>query len=605
MQIRRLTFTRFRRFEQFVWHPQPGINCLVGPGDSGKTTVLEAIGRATSPGPPGPASEHDYWRRHTEDEFEMELVLGNLSKPLLGAYAVAPLWGWKGPGEDLLDAPVDDTEAVFVLVVRGTADLEVEHRLRSPKGDELNFSSAQRGLLGLCRIGEMRGSSREFRMARGSLLERVLGREDVRGATARAMREASRDLNLSENIKQGLADLGTRLQREGVTAETARLEVLSPPGQSLLGLLGLALGEPGEAVPLAYSGQGAQRLASFVLATSLTDAPALVVMDELEVGLEPYRQRLLVGRLRDLVEKSDGQAFLTTHSPTVLAELEIGELHRLYVAPATDIPPTNSGLAAVEGPVVAEASVRASTVPQARIQSLSSALKRTVREDPEVLLCRLPVVCEGQTELQLLRELLDALILTPGTTLAALGVRLVDGRGQPQAFDVIAGLLEADFRVGAFLDVENEHSGRRDRLEGDGRVALGSFRARCTEEALAQRLPEALLDELVDVGSEHVPGIGHGRRQHLNSELGQPGELSPSELASDKGWAAVRTALGSAAAKQGWFKQREAAHWLARWLADGRLPAPMRANLSAFWADLSRWAHLTAEAEPPDDRPEQ
>lgn len=51
MLIRRVTLRRFRQFENFVWEPQPGINCLVGPGDSGKTTVLEAIARVTSPAP--------------------------------------------------------------------------------------------------------------------------------------------------------------------------------------------------------------------------------------------------------------------------------------------------------------------------------------------------------------------------------------------------------------------------------------------------------------------------------------------------------------------------------------------------------------------------
>jgi putative ATP-dependent endonuclease of OLD family len=399
-------------------------------------------------------------------------------------------------------------------------------------------------------------------------------------------------LDLSESVEKGLAALGTRLRLEGVTAEAARLEVLSPPGQSLLGLLGLALGEPGEAVPLAYSGQRTQRLASFVLATALADAPALMVMDELEVGLEPYRQRLLVQRLRELVDKSDGQAFLTTHSPTVLAELGIEELHRLYVPPAAEVvSPGATGLvAATEPAAVAPTPDRIAS--QVRIRSLSSDLAKTVREDPEVLLCRLPVVCEGR---------MDALILTAGTTLAALGVLLVDGGGQPQAFNVVDALRKTDFQVGAFLDEEAEHSGRRQRLDGDDGAALASFGRRCTEEALAEHLPEALLDELVEVGNDQVPGIGHGRRQHLNSELGTPGGLSPTELAGHHGWPAVRQGIGRAAAKHNWFKQAGTARALALWLADGRLPEPMRANLADFWSALSPWARLTVTSDPSDD----
>lgn len=41
--IRRLTIERFRGIEGLVWHPSPGLNVLLGGGDVGKTTILEAI----------------------------------------------------------------------------------------------------------------------------------------------------------------------------------------------------------------------------------------------------------------------------------------------------------------------------------------------------------------------------------------------------------------------------------------------------------------------------------------------------------------------------------------------------------------------------------
>ncbi len=327
MLILRLTLRRFRQFKDFTWEPSAGINCLVGPGDGGKTTLLEAIGRATSPAPYGPAAEHDYYRRRTDDGFEIELVLGALDDRLKGMYRPPPLWGWVGPGKPLRDAPVD-AEAALVVLVRGTPDLELEHRVRSPDGDELFFSADKRRELGLCRVGDTRGSAREFRMARGSLVERTLGRDEVRGAAASAVREASKLLDIPSEVVDRLDELASRLRGDGLVADTVTLELLSPPGQSLLGLLGLALGERGEAIPLSQSGQGTQRLASFILARALALSPALVVIDEVEVGLEPYRRRLLVQRLRKLLE-TGGQAFITTHSSTVLSELDIAEVHRL------------------------------------------------------------------------------------------------------------------------------------------------------------------------------------------------------------------------------------------------------------------------------------
>ena len=42
-QIAKIEIHNFRGIRQLIWLPKPGINCLVGPGDCGKSTVLQAI----------------------------------------------------------------------------------------------------------------------------------------------------------------------------------------------------------------------------------------------------------------------------------------------------------------------------------------------------------------------------------------------------------------------------------------------------------------------------------------------------------------------------------------------------------------------------------
>jgi putative ATP-dependent endonuclease of OLD family len=49
--IRRLTIDRFRGIEKLVWYPELGVNVLLGGGDVGKTTVLDAIALLLSPTP--------------------------------------------------------------------------------------------------------------------------------------------------------------------------------------------------------------------------------------------------------------------------------------------------------------------------------------------------------------------------------------------------------------------------------------------------------------------------------------------------------------------------------------------------------------------------
>jgi len=42
-RIRKLEIRNFRAIRILDWCPSSGVNCLIGPGDSGKSTVLDAI----------------------------------------------------------------------------------------------------------------------------------------------------------------------------------------------------------------------------------------------------------------------------------------------------------------------------------------------------------------------------------------------------------------------------------------------------------------------------------------------------------------------------------------------------------------------------------
>ena len=42
-RIRVVEISNFRAIKELKWLPDAGINCLIGPGDSGKSSILEAI----------------------------------------------------------------------------------------------------------------------------------------------------------------------------------------------------------------------------------------------------------------------------------------------------------------------------------------------------------------------------------------------------------------------------------------------------------------------------------------------------------------------------------------------------------------------------------
>nr|WP_246754290.1 AAA family ATPase [Bradyrhizobium diazoefficiens] len=49
MRIAYLEVENFRGVKTLKWAPSPGMNCLIGPGDSTKTTVLDAIELCLNP----------------------------------------------------------------------------------------------------------------------------------------------------------------------------------------------------------------------------------------------------------------------------------------------------------------------------------------------------------------------------------------------------------------------------------------------------------------------------------------------------------------------------------------------------------------------------
>ena len=49
MRIVQIEIRNFRGIRKLDWNPLPGMNCLIGPGDSTKTTILDAIDLALNP----------------------------------------------------------------------------------------------------------------------------------------------------------------------------------------------------------------------------------------------------------------------------------------------------------------------------------------------------------------------------------------------------------------------------------------------------------------------------------------------------------------------------------------------------------------------------
>ncbi|TKF96441.1 AAA family ATPase, partial [Vibrio sp. F13] len=78
--------------------------------------------------------------------------------------------------------------------------------------------------------------------------------------------------------------------------------------------------------PLRQLGTGSSRLLISGLQKAASNSKVIIV-DEAEYGLEPYRITRLLNELGSKDAEPTQQVFITTHSPYVLRELQAQQLH--------------------------------------------------------------------------------------------------------------------------------------------------------------------------------------------------------------------------------------------------------------------------------------
>jgi len=124
VRIVKLSVENFRGIEKLDWTPQrQPLCCLIGPGDSGKSTVLDAIEAALS-SRWYTFGEGDCRGCDTSPWIKIEVTIAGLSKPLLSDEKFGLCIRGLAPDGRLRDEPEDGDEAV--LTMRLTVDATME-----------------------------------------------------------------------------------------------------------------------------------------------------------------------------------------------------------------------------------------------------------------------------------------------------------------------------------------------------------------------------------------------------------------------------------------------------------------------------------------------
>lgn len=467
-----LRLEKYRGFESLTWRPDPGMNIILGGGNAGKSTLLDAIGLLLHPTNSYTLADADYWQRNVEDEFCIEAVM-NLpdSTSIHKQSTIAWPWEWDGIEAVL---PMGDDEGgplqpVYRVRVRGTADLELVHEMIQPDGTTIHFSAALRRNIGLVRLTGDDRNDRDLRLIQGSGLDRLLADKSLRAKLGRKIALDSVEDQLSPEAQEKLSELDTKFGERALPTALG-LGFVGGAGLSINALVGLTAKKSDVVLPLTSWGSGTRRLSALAIADTLQDQTPITLVDELERGLEPYRQRRLAHSLR---EKAT-QTIITTHSSAVLSAVAGSSLW--YVDAKGMIGPLPAGKIATH---------------QGR--------------DPETFLARLAVVAEGATETGFVTALLTRFVASWEDE----GVHVTDAGGNESVLKLLEAMASGGLCFAGFADCEpaNPSPGRWGKIkEGLGDL-LFRWEEGCLEENILPLFEHEHLLRLIADPKDEKTGV--------------------------------------------------------------------------------------------------
>lgn len=536
-RIRHLAIRNFRSIQSLDWAPTNGLNCLIGPGDSGKSTILDAIDLCLGARRSAPFGDTDFFGLDVTRNIIIAVTLGALPDALKNIDAYGEFLRGFDFGTTLFEEePRAGLETVLTLKLEVSGDLEPSWTLYSQRAArqqlERSLAWKDRSLLAPARIGTYANTNLSW--ARGSVLNRLteeradLGAE-LAGATRAA--RAAFGAQAGPQLAQTLQIATETANRLGV-AVGARAQALLDAHSVTIGDGAIALhSESG--IPLRSLGTGSGRLLVAGLQRAAAAAATVALVDEVEYGLEPHRLMRLLDSLGAKDAAQPLQVFMTTHSPVTLRELSAGQLF---------IVRQRAGIHTVT------------------CAGTDDGIQGTLRRAAEAFLSKSVIVCEGASEVGFARGMDQWWVHNGATSFLAQGGSYVDsGGGSPdQCFLRGEAFLKLGYRVLVFIDADKlvTTAGLVERFLAAGGHYLTWRPGLALEDELFLHLSDGAVQALLNKADETV-----GRdlmAEHVRSKSNGQVNLDAIEAEGTiHGYTHARRALLGVAArnnKHGWFK---------------------------------------------------
>lgn len=525
-RIRKLEIRNFRSISELDWLPQPGVNCLIGPGDSGKSTVLDAIDWCLGARRSVPVTDADFHQMNIEDEIVVEIAIGDLHDDLKSLDAYGPyLRGFNEDGETE-DEPGEGLETILSVRLTIGDDLEPQWTLVSDRAEaqglSRNLSWPDRQKIAPSRIGAF--ANHHLSWQKGSILNLLTDEKaDASAQLAQAAREARNSFGDSagDQLEQTLWLVAEAAQALGVPVGDEVRAMLDAHSVSFSG--GTISLHNSDGIPLRKLGLGSSRLLVAGLQNKAAEAASIALVDEVEIGLEPHRIAKFLNALGSKSPNQDFQVFMTTHSPIVLRELSSTQLHIIRGSDGHAI--THAGD--------------------------EDDVQGTLRSAPAAFLGNHVLICEGATEVGLIRGI-DLYRDENGLpTFAAAGGVCVDAGGVTKIYRNANPFTRLGYHSAVLRDDDQKPDAADEgTFEDQGGAVFKWTDGWAFEDELFACVGDFAVQKLWDLAAEI-----HGQAKveaHLTTACGEALDHDKwfEDIDQDK-----RALLAKAAKGGGWFKR--------------------------------------------------
>ncbi len=526
--IRKLEIRHFRGIASLDWCPSEGVNCLVGPGDSCKTTILDAIDLCLGARRNLTLSDADFHSLDVNTPISISVTIGRLGDSLknLETYGMY-LRGFDGKSGIILDEPDTGLETVLTHRLCVEADHEPSWALYSDRAAQQDQSRglvwADRSAIAPTRLGAY--ADHNLSWGRASILNKVSDETIAASAALAELARSARDAfgqQAEAGLPKALKVVQSTAAKLGVPVGDAVKAMLDAQSVSFSGGTIALHDETG--VPLKVLGLGSKRLLVAGLQRAAASSSPIVLVDEIEHGLEPHRIIRLLGELGAKEAKPPLQVFMTTHSPVAVRELDAAQLHLLRTSDTDHF----------AYPAVSAGDVQG-----------------TIRMFPEALLARSIIVCEGATEHGLLRGLDQHRVVNGKISFTAQNAAIIDGGGE-NVFKRARSFQFLGYRTAVLHDSDKIPTPDiKAEIEAAGAPTFAWRQGCALEEELFLALPEPTAMKLLEYAVER-------RGEKAIDDQIRSASGAKHTLASCRASLTVeaRTVLGKAskAKTSGWYK---------------------------------------------------